>query len=100
MRKIGMVDSFNILTCISGEFIGTDLSSFVIGDIRQDDVTRLRDLILTKKYLEPVPKNLSLPHYIKARYLRNRERRWLYRYLPSTRIERVLGIIIRIFKKD
>lgn len=100
MCKIGMVDSFNILTFISGEFVGTDLSGFVIGDIRQDDVTRLRDLILTKKYLEPVPKNLSIPHYLKTRYQRNRERRWLYRYLPSTRIERVLGIIIRIFKKD
>lgn len=100
MQRIGMDEAFEILTKISSEFIGTDLSMFIQSPLRQDDVERMRELILTKKYLDPVPHGLPLPKYILARMRRNRQRRWIYRYLPSTRPERICNIIIRIFKKD
>lgn len=100
LHHIGMVDAFELLTHIAAEFIGDNLSMFILSPLRQDDVERMRELILTKKYLDPVPKGLPLPKYILARMRRNRHRRWLYRYLPSSRPERILNIIIRIFKKD
>ena len=92
MQHIGMVDAFNLLTYLAGEFIDTDFSPFIIGRIRQDDADRMRELILSKKYLDPVPKDLPLPKRIVARARRRRQRRWLYRYLPSTSFERLRGI--------
>lgn len=97
IQHIGMVDAFNILTQLAGEFIGTDLSPFIIGRLRPDDVSRMRDLILSKKYLDPVPKGLPIPKLIMARARRNRQRRWLYRYLPSSRSERLRNIIAQAF---
>lgn len=97
MQHIGMVDAFNLLTYLAGEFIDTDFSPFIIGRIRQDDADRMRELILSKKYLDPVPKDLPLPKRIVARARRRRQRRWLYRYLPSTSCERLRGIIVDFF---
>jgi asparagine synthetase B (glutamine-hydrolysing) len=93
-----MVDAFNILTYLASEFIETDLTSFIIGRIRQDDVKRMRELILTKKYLDPVPKGLPLTQRIAARARRRHQRSWLYRYLPSTRIERLRNLIVQAFQ--
>ena len=98
IQHIGMVNAFNILTYLASEFIETDLSSFIIGRIRQDDVKRMRELILTKKYLDPVPKGLPLTQRIAARARRRRQRSWLYRYLPSTRIERLRNLIVQAFQ--
>ena len=98
MQHIGMVDAFNLLTHLAGEFIDTDLSPFIIGKIRQNDVDRMRELILTKQYLDPVPKGLPLPKRIVARAQRHSQRSWLYRYLPSTRFERLWGHIVQQFK--
>ena len=97
MQHIGMVDAFNLLTYLAGEFIDTDFSPFIIGRIRQDDADRMRELILSKKYLDPVPKDLPLPKRIVARARRRHQRRWLYRYLPSTSCERLRGIIVDFF---
>ena len=98
MQHIGMVYAFNLLTHLAGEFIDTDLSPFIIGKIRQNDVDRMRELILTKQYLDPVPKGLPLPKRIVARAQRHSQRSWLYRYLPSTRHERLWGHIVQQFK--
>ena len=98
MQHIGMVDAFNLLTHLAGEFIDTDLSPYIIGKIRQNDVDRMRELILTKQYLDPVPKGLPLPKRIVARAQRHSQRSWLYRYLPSTRYERLWGHIVQQFK--
>lgn len=100
MQHIGMVDAFNLLTFLAGEFIDTDLSTFIIGKVREDDVTRMRELILSKKYLDSVPKGLPLPKRIVARARRHRQRRWLYRYLPSTRLERLRSLIVQQFKPN
>lgn len=98
IRHIGMVDAFNIITYLAGEFIDADLSPFISGPLRQDDVARMRELILSKMYLDPVDKSLPLPKRIAARARRRRQRRWLYRYLPSTSAERLRNIICQTFK--
>ena len=98
MQHIGMVDAFNLLTYLAGDFIDTDLSAFIIGKVREKDVARMRELILTKQYLDPVPKGLPLHKRIVARIRRRRQRRWLYRYLPSTRYERLRSLIVQQFK--
>lgn len=98
MQHIRMDDAFNVLTLIAGEFIGEDLSGFIDKKkIRTDDVEKLRKLILNKDYLPPVPKELRGLKRLKARYHRNRQRRWLYRYLPSNGIERTYHNIKHTF---
>ena len=92
LRQLGMTDAFNMLTQLSSEFIGADLSMFISRPLPKKDITRMRELILTKKYLEPVPKNLPVLKYFLAKIKRHWQRRWLYRYLPSTRIERILTV--------
>jgi hypothetical protein len=88
-----MDEAFNILTLISGEFIGTDLSRYIDRNkIIEKDVKKLRNLILNKDYLPPVPKELKGLKRIKARYNRRSQRRWLYRYLPSSAWERSFNI--------
>ncbi|MBQ0159968.1 MAG: nucleotidyltransferase family protein [Bacteroidales bacterium] len=100
MKHVGMNDAFNMFTLLAGEFIGYDLSAYLKGEnIIQDDVVRMRELITSKKYMPPVPKGLSPIQWLKVRYSRNRQRRWLYRYLPSTAVERVTNNIIRLFYK-
>ena len=92
MRHIHMDEAFNILTLISGEFIGTDLSRYIDRNkIIEKDVKKLRNLILNKDYLPPVPKELKGLKRIKARYNRRSQRRWLYRYLPSSAWERFIS---------
>ena len=93
MRHIGMDDAFNLLTYLAGEIIDTDLSLFINGRLRQDDVDRMRELIVSKGYLDPVPKGLPWHKRIAARLRRRRQRRWLYRYLPSTSAERMRNLI-------
>lgn len=100
MRRIGMDDAFNMLTLLSAEFIGADLATFISGKIRQDDVDKMRELILDKSYLAPVPAGLPFFQRLRTRYRRNRQRRWLYRYLPSTGLERLCGNLIRLVHKD
>ena len=99
MRRIGMLPAFDILTLLSGEFIGADLSKFISGTIRHEDVDRMRELILDKKYFEPVPSGLNPIQRFRVRWKRNQERRWLYRYLPSTAVERVFFLFVHIFYK-
>jgi hypothetical protein len=98
MRHIHMDEAFNILTLISGEFIGTDLSRYIDRNkIIEKDVKKLRNLILNKDYLPPVPKELKGLKRIKARYNRRSQRRWLYRYLPSSAWERFISNVKSIF---
>jgi len=100
MRQINMDAAFNMLTYLAGDFIGADLSKFVNhDDLRMDDVEKLRTMILNKDYMAPVPKEYKLFKRLKARYKRNRQRRWLYRYLPSNGLERTGLNFIRIFYK-
>lgn len=100
MRRIGMNDAFNMFTLLAGEFIGYDVCDYLEGeDIIPDDVDRMRYLITSKKYMPPVPKGLNPIKWIKVRYQRNKQRRWLYRYLPSTAFERVTNNLIRLFYK-
>lgn len=99
MRRIGMNDAFNMLTLLAGEFIGTDLSHYVDKKINPDDVNRMRQMILTKGYMPPLDRSLPLFKRISTRISRNKERRWLYRYLPSNTFERTINNIIRIFYK-
>lgn len=99
MKSIGMVDSFNILTLLAGDYIGTDLSMFVIGHVRPDDITRMNKLILTREYLASVPKDLPFLPRIVARMKRRRQRRWLYRYLPASRAERRQSILKSFYRK-
>ena len=88
-KKIGMNQSFDILTKLASEIIGFDLSAYIGGHIRQRDLDNLRELILNKEYFSAVPQNLSRWQKLRTRIQRNRQRRWLYRYLPSTRSERL-----------
>jgi hypothetical protein len=53
----------------------------------------MRELILEKNYFAPVPSGLNPVQHFRVRLQRNRQRRWLYRYLPSTAVERVLNNI-------
>lgn len=99
MNKIGMDYAFNLFTILAGEFIGTDLSRFVGNKVIPDDVDRMRHMILYKDYQPPLDRTLPLPRRILARLQRNRQRRWLYRYLPSNAAERLAFNIIRIFYK-
>ena len=93
MRRIGMLPAFNILTSLAGEFVGADFHVFIKGSLPPDDIHRMRELILEKKYLEPIPAGLPLLQRFRTRMQRNRQRRWLYRYLPSTAPERLWGNI-------
>lgn len=99
MQRIGMVDAFNMLTYIAGQLIDTDLSNYIIGHIRKDDVEKMRRMILYKEYMAPLDRTLPLPKLIITRIKRNRSRRWLYRYLPSSAGGRAIGNIIRLFYK-
>ena len=99
MRRIGMVPAFNMLTLLAGEFVGDDLSRFVSSPVPQEDIDRMRELILDKKYLDHVPAGLNPVERFRVRLQRNRQRRWLYRYLPSTAAERVLNNLIRLVYK-
>lgn len=100
MNSIGMDYAFNILTALASEFIGSDLSRYI--DTRKiipADVARLRQMVLHKDYMPPLDRTLPFFKRIKTRIKRNSQRRWLYRYLPSTAYERVSHTIIRIFYK-
>ena len=100
MRRIGMLPAFDMLTRLAGEFTGADLSKFFVQEtVRQDDLDRLRELILDKKYLEPIPAGLNPLQRFGVRMRRNRQRRWLYRYLPSNAFERTLGNVIHLFDR-
>ena len=99
MRRIGMLPAYNMLTFLAGEFIGADLSKFILDPVRQKDVDRMRELILDKKYLDAVPNGLGPVQRFRVRWQRNRERRWLYRYLPSTAVERVRGNLAHLVRK-
>ena len=67
LRQLGMTDAFNMLTQLSSEFIGADLSMFISRPLPKKDITRMRELILTKKYLESVPKNLPVLKYFRLK---------------------------------
>lgn len=95
MRHIGMVPAFNILTYLAGDFIGFDLGRYIIGRVRTTDAARMRELILTRQYLAPVPKGLPPIKYVIARLRRNRARRWIFPYLTSNAGERLMAIIRR-----
>lgn len=99
MRRIGMLPAYNILTILSAEFTGADLSRYVTEKIPQHDIDCMRELILDKKYLEPVPSGLNPLQRFRVRMARNRERRWLYRYLPSSALERTAINFIHLFRK-
>ena len=98
MRRIRMLPAYNILTILAAEFIGADLGKFVKGEVPQEDIDRMRELILEKKYLDHVPSGLSFVKRFQLRLSRNRQRRWLYRYLPSSAVERVLNNLLRIVR--
>lgn len=101
MRHIHMDEAFNILTLLAGEFIGTDLSQYIDKkNVRTEDVEKIRNMILNKDYMPPVPKELKGLKRLKVRYDRNRQRKWLYRYLPSNGLERICINIIHVFIKD
>lgn len=90
VHKIGMEDAFNILTQLASEFTDTDLSRYIIGKLRAEDVNKMRAMVLNKDYRPPMPKGLSPIAKIRLRITRNRTNRWLYRYLPSNSAERML----------
>lgn len=97
LRHIGMVDAFNLLTQLAAEFIGADLSDYIIGTVRQDDAKRMREMILNKSYMESRPKISNPIIYLKVRLQRHRQRRWLYRYLPANAFERTFSRIKHLF---
>lgn len=97
LRHIGMVDAFNLLTQLAAEFIGADLSAYIIGTVRQDDAKRMREMILNKSYMESRPKISNPITYLKVRLQRHRQRRWLYRYLPANAFERTFSRIKHLF---
>ena len=88
VRHIGMEPAFNMLTLLSSEFIGYDLSDYIKGRLPQRDIERMRSLILTKDYRPPLPKGVNPFRLFVMRLRRNCQGRWLYRYLPSTAFER------------
>ncbi len=99
MRYIHMNDAFNMLTLVAGEFIGADLSRYTDKEkIRTNDVAKFRNMILDKDYLPSVPKEIKGIKRLKVRYKRNKQRRWLYRYLPSSKLERIFGFICNMFR--
>ena len=99
MRRIGMLPAYNMLTILAAEFTGADLRRYVTKEVPQHDIDCMRELILDKKYLDPVPAGLNPLQHIRTRLQRNRQRRWLYRYLPSTAVERVVGNVLRLVRK-
>ena len=88
IRRIGMEPAFNMLTYLAAEFTGTDLSRYIRGRLPRRDIERMRMLMLQKDYREPLPKGLKPFQLFVLRFRRNRQSRWLYRYLPSTFVER------------
>ena len=100
MRRIGMLPAYNILTILSADFTGADLHRYITEDIPQRDIDRMRELILDKKYLDPVPSGLNPLQRFRVRWQRNSQRRWLYRYLPSSAPERVFGNIKHLVVKE
>ncbi len=91
MRKINMEPAFNALTYLASELVVTDISQYIQKEkLRMEDMTKLRDMILDQSFVPPVPKEFKRLKRIIARYKRNRQRRWLYRYLPSSASERLL----------
>ena len=94
MRQIGMLPAYNILTLLAGEFIGYDLKPYAKGCVPKRDLDRMRELILEKKYLDHVPDGLGTLQRFRVRLRRNQERRWLYRYLPSTAAERMRNLVV------
>lgn len=93
LKSIHMDDAFNILTYLASEFIGQDLSGFVRGKVRKNDAQKLRSMILNKSYMETRPEESNMFKYFALRYNRNRQRRWLYRYLPANHQERLHDLI-------
>lgn len=99
-KQLGMDYAFNILTILASEFIGSDLSKYIDPKkVIPSDVTRLRQMVLNKDYMPPLDRALPFFKRFATRLRRNRQRRWLYRYLPSTAFERVSHTVIRIFYK-
>ena len=88
IRRIGMEPAFNMLTYLAAEFTGADLSCYIRGRLPRRDIERMRNLMLQKDYREPLPKGLKLFQLFFLRLRRNSQSRWLYRYLPSTFVER------------
>ncbi len=100
MRHIHMDNAFNMLTLLAGEFIGADLSCYIDKkNMRVEDIAKLRNTILDKAYMPPIPKNVKGLNRLKVRYRRNRQRRWFYRYLPSNGIERTFFNLLHLFYK-
>ena len=89
MRRIGMLPAFNMLTSLAAEFTGEDLGGYIKGRLPRRDIKRMRTLMLQKDYREPLPKGLNPFQLFALRLRRNRQNRWLYRYLPSSFAERI-----------
>lgn len=88
MRRIGMEPAFNMLTYLAAEFTGVDLSRYIQGRLPRRDIERMRNLMLQKDYREPLPQGLKPLQLLALRLRRNHQSRWLYRYLPSSFVER------------
>lgn len=100
MRHIHMDSAFNMLTLLAQEFVGADLSRYIDKkNVRTEDLTKLRNLILDKAYMPPIPKELKGLKRLKVRHSRYKQRRWLYRYLPSNGIERTFFNLLHLFYK-
>ena len=83
-----MEPAFNMLTYLAAEFTGADLSRYIQGWLPRRDIERMRSLMLQKDYREPLPKGLTPLQLFFLRLQRNRQSRWLYRYLSSSFAER------------
>ena len=88
IRRISMEPAFNMLTYLAAEFTVTDLSRYIHGRLPRRDIERMRKLMLQKDYREPLPQGLNPLQLFVLRLRRNSQGRWLYRYLPSTFVER------------
>ncbi len=96
MRRIGMEPAFNMLTYLAAEFTGKDLSRYVHGRLPRRDIERMRKLMLQKDYREPLPAGLKPLQLFLLRLRRNSQSRWLYRYLPSSFVERTRNNLKRL----
>lgn len=98
MREIGMEPAFNALTLIAGKLVETDLSAYINkNSIKTKDIERLYNMILNQEFLPPVPKDLHGFKRLSARLQRHKQRRWLYRYLPSSGFERAKTIFTQFY---
>lgn len=98
-RRLGMTDAFTMLTSLAEEFTGRDLGEYALGRLRTDDRRRMRRLILEKDYLPHVPETLTFLDQLRLRLRRYRERHWLYRYLPASRLERIQNTFRQQWRK-